>query len=77
MYICMNERVYICVYAHAYAYNIINGFHFRPVGLVEESRRLQEEKQVKAQLQRSKIHEEKAQKSKMMSDKVQYNVKYY
>lgn len=37
---------------------------------VEESRRLQEEKQAKAQLQRSLYLEEKAQKSKLESDKV-------
>lgn len=42
----------------------------RPVEDVEESRRLQEEKQAKAQLQRSRIQEEKAQRSKMVSDKV-------
>ena len=46
----------------------------RPVEDVEESRRLQEEKQFKAQLQRSRIQEEKAQRSKMVADKVHVHI---
>ena len=43
-----------------------------PVEDVEESRRLHREKQVKAELYRSKIQEEKTQKYKMVSDKVDF-----
>ena len=41
-----------------------------PVEDVEVSRRIQDEKQAKAQLHRSRIQEEKTQKYKLVSDKV-------